>query len=158
MESHIWIQAKHSRFSFWISIKNINCVCNIFMIILCVHVCKVGQIAQVARRLATGWTARFDPGCRTGGDFSFLHVQTGPGVHSASYKMSTRRISPEVKATEHRTIPPYLFLVPSTAVVQAVACAPVTQQARVRSPVGTSFLGEVFSGFFLTCKTNVGNL
>ena len=28
--------------------------------------------------------------------------------------------------------------------IQAVACAPVTQQARVRSPVGTSFLGEVF--------------
>ena len=33
----------------------------------------------------------------------------------------------------------------STDVEQAVACAPVTQQARVRSPVGTSFLGEVFS-------------
>ena len=33
----------------------------------------------------------------------------------------------------------------STAVGQAVACAPVTQEARVRSPVGTSFLGEVFS-------------
>ena len=27
----------------------------------------------------------------------------------------------------------------------AVACAPVTQRARVRSPVGTSFLGEIFS-------------
>ena len=34
-----------------------------------------------------------------------------------------------------------------TAVEQAVACTPVTQWARVRSPVGTSFLGEVFSGF-----------
>ena len=33
----------------------------------------------------------------------------------------------------------------STAVGQAVACAPITQRARVRSPVGTSFLGEVFS-------------
>ena len=32
----------------------------------------------------------FDPGCRRGGDFSSLfRVQTGPGVHSASYKMST---------------------------------------------------------------------
>ena len=41
----------------------------------------------------------------------------------------------------------------STAVGQVVACAPVTQRARVRSPDGTSFLGEVFSGFFLTCKT-----
>ena len=47
------------------------------------------------------------------------------------------------------------FRVVSTAVKQVVACALVTQRARVRSPVGTSFLGEVFSGFFLTCKTNV---
>ena len=32
----------------------------------------------------------FDPGCRSGGDFSsLLRVQTGPGVHSTSYKMST---------------------------------------------------------------------
>ena len=46
----------------------------------------------------------------------------------------------------------------SSAVGQAVACAPVTQLARVRSPVGASFLGEVFSGFFLTCKTKVGKL
>ena len=43
----------------------------------------------------------------------------------------------------------------STAVEQVVACALVTQRARVRSPVGTGFLGEVFSEFFLTCKTNV---
>ena len=43
----------------------------------------------------------------------------------------------------------------STAVGQAVACAPVTQRARVRSLVGTSFVDEVFSGFFLTYKTNV---
>ena len=43
----------------------------------------------------------------------------------------------------------------STAVEQVVACALVTQRARVRSPVGTGFLGEVFSVFFLTCKTNV---
>ena len=46
----------------------------------------------------------------------------------------------------------------STAVDQVVACAPVTQRAWVRSPVGTSFLGEVFSGVFLSCKTNVGKL
>ena len=46
----------------------------------------------------------------------------------------------------------------STAVEQVVACALVTQRVRVRSPVGTSFLGAVFSGFFLTCKTNVGKL
>ena len=43
----------------------------------------------------------------------------------------------------------------STAVEKVVACAPVAQRARVRSPVRTSFLGEVFSGLFLTCKTNV---
>ena len=41
---------------------------------------------------------------------------------------------------------------------QVVACALVTQRARVRSPVGTRFVGEVFSGFFLTCKTNVRKL
>ena len=35
----------------------------------------------------------------------------------------------------------------STAVGQAVAWAPVKQRVRVRSPVGTSFLGEGFSGF-----------
>ena len=46
----------------------------------------------------------------------------------------------------------------STAVEQVVACARITQRARVRSPVGTGFLGEVFSGFFLTCKTNVRKL
>ena len=46
----------------------------------------------------------------------------------------------------------------STAAEQAVACSPVAQWARVRSPVGTSFLGEVFSGFFLTCKSNVRKL
>ena len=42
----------------------------------------------------------------------------------------------------------------STAVEQVVAFA----RARVRSPVVTCFLGEVFSGFFLTCKTNVRKL
>ena len=46
----------------------------------------------------------------------------------------------------------------STAVEQVVACALVMQRARVRSPIGTSFLGEFFSGFFLTCKTNVRKL
>ena len=46
----------------------------------------------------------------------------------------------------------------STAVEQVVACALVTQWARVRSPVGTRFLSEVFSGFFITCKTNVRKL
>ena len=46
----------------------------------------------------------------------------------------------------------------STVVEQVVACALVMQRARVRFPVGTGFLGEVFSGFFLTCKTNVRKL
>ena len=54
----------------------------------------------------------------------------------------------------------YSIRVPSTAVGRPVACVSVTQRARVRSPVGTSFLGEVFFiwGFFLTCKTNVRKL
>ena len=33
-----------------------------------------------------------------------------------------------------------------------------TQQAQVRSLVGTSFLGEVFSVFILTCKTKIRKL
>ena len=37
--------------------------------------------------------------------------------------------------------------VESTAAEQVVACALVTQRARVRSLVGISFMGEVFSGF-----------
>ena len=35
----------------------------------------------------------FDHGCRRGGDFSSVHVQTGPGVLSTSYKMSTGEFS-----------------------------------------------------------------
>ena len=41
-----------------------------------------------------------------------------------------------------------LFKYLYTAAGQAVACAPVTQRARVRSPVGICFLGEVFIGVF----------
>ena len=41
---------------------------------------------------------------------------------------------------------------------QVMACTSVTQWVRVRSPVRTSFLGEVFSGFSLTYKTNVRKL
>ena len=32
------------------------------------------------------------------------------------------------------------------------------QRTRIRSPVGTGFLGEVFSGFFLIHKINVRKL
>ena len=39
-----------------------------------------------------------------------------------------------------------------------VACALVTLRARVRCPVGTSFPGEVFSGFFLTARQMSGNV
>ena len=39
--------------------------------------------------LQAGWPG-FNPGCRRGGDFSsVVRVQTGPEVHSVSYKMST---------------------------------------------------------------------
>ena len=52
------------------------------------------------------------------------------------------------------------YLIPvvkSTAVEQVVACALVTQRARVRSPAGTSFLGEVFSGFFSPVRQMSGS-
>ena len=45
----------------------------------------------------------------------------------------------------------------STAVEQVVARALVTQRARVRSPVGTGFLGEVFSGFSSPVRQMSGN-
>ena len=42
----------------------------------------------------------------------------------------------------------YILKLLSIAVEQAVACAPVKQRARIRFPVGTSFLGVVFFGVF----------
>ena len=45
----------------------------------------------------------------------------------------------------------------STAVKQAVACAPVTLRARVRNPVEIGFLGEVFSGFSSLVRQMSGN-
>ena len=54
----------------------------------------------------------FDSGCRRGEDFSLLlRVQTGPGVRSASYKMSTEGF-PWGKGGRVQDQPPYLFLVP----------------------------------------------
>ena len=50
-----------------------------------------------------------------------------------------------------------LFYLPSTAVEQVVACALVTQRDRVRSPVGTGFLGEVFRGFSSPVRQMIGN-
>ena len=44
-----------------------------------------------------------------------------------------------------------------TAVEQVVACALVTQRAQVRSPVGTSFLGEVFQGFSSPVRQMLGS-
>ena len=38
----------------------------------------------------------------------------------------------------------------STAIEQAVVCVPVAQRVRIRSPVGASFLGEVFFRCFFS--------
>ena len=46
----------------------------------------------------------------------------------------------------------------STVVEQVAACALVTQRTRVRSPVVTGFLGEVFRGFSLPVKQMSGNV
>ena len=51
---------------------------------------------------------------------------------------------------------PVLTYLLSTSMEQAVACTPDMQWARVQSLVGISFLGEVFSGFFLTCQGALG--
>ena len=64
-----------------------------------------GHVAQVARRLAMGSTARVRSRVSEGWRFSsFLHVQTAPGAHSAYYKMSTG-----VKAAERNNLPPFLY-------------------------------------------------
>ena len=50
--------------------------------------------------------ASFNPGRQMGGEFpSLVRIQTGPGVHSASYKMSTRAFL-GVKTTESRASHP----------------------------------------------------
>ena len=49
----------------------------------------------------------FEPGCRRDGDFSsLLRVQTGTGVHSASYKMITEVLFLGIMAVKRRTSHP----------------------------------------------------
>ena len=57
-----------------------------------------GHVAQAARRLATGPTARVSEGVEIS---SLLRIQTAPGVHSAYSNMSTG-----VKAAKRRTSHP----------------------------------------------------
>ena len=73
---------------------------------VCVCVCVWSRwLKRQGAELRAGQPG-FDPGCRRGGDFSsFLRVQTGPGVDSASYKMSTGAF-PGIKAAERRTSHP----------------------------------------------------
>ena len=53
--------------------------------------------------------SEFDPGGRKGGEFSsLLRVQTGSGVHSASYNMSTWAF-PGLKTAEGRVRRPSSF-------------------------------------------------
>ena len=59
-------------------------------------------MAQAARRLATGSTARVRSRVSEGWRYSsLLRMQTAPGVHSASYKMSAG-----LKTAERRTSHP----------------------------------------------------
>ena len=55
-----------------------------------------------------------------------------------------------------RTYSRFLYM-SYTAVGQMVECAPVTQRARVRSLVGTNFLGEVFWVFSSPVRQMSGN-
>jgi hypothetical protein len=88
-------------------------------------------IMQLVWRLTTGWTAEGSGfQSRYGQEFSLLHVvQTGPGVHPASYPMGTGDSFPgakwkerevdhspstiaEVKRTWlYTSTPPYVFMV-----------------------------------------------
>ena len=64
-----------------------------YTIFFILNVCNLGAWARWLKRQGPWQRAGrpgFDPGCRRGGDFSsLLRVQTDPGVHSHSYKMST---------------------------------------------------------------------
>ena len=64
-------------------------------------------MAQASRLLAMGLDGPGSiPGVGGGGDFSsLLSVQTGPGVHSTSYKMSSGEF-PGVKAVKRRASHP----------------------------------------------------
>ena len=78
-----------------------------------------------------------------------------------SHEMKNGSIAATLMPQNSGSVPinlPNSWLKKSTAVGQVVACAPVMQWARVRSLVGTSFLGEGFLGFFLISKTNVGKV
>ena len=83
-------------------------------------------------------------------------------THTHTHAHARRRVHTHTHTHTHTHIYIYIYIyiyiIKSTAVGEAIACASVTHRARVRSPVGISFLGEVFSGFFLTCKTNLGNV
>jgi hypothetical protein len=68
---------------------------------------KFSGIAQSAQSRATGWTTgvRFSVGAR---DF-FLHsIQTGSGVHQASYPIGTGTLSPGVKRPGRESDHPHL--------------------------------------------------
>ena len=84
----------------------------------------------------------------------FLGAHKGKTWHVLHIKISFARIFQRPWSTKTRITGNYQSWVSRatdiiwyTAVGQAVACVPVMQQARVRSPIGTSFLGEVFWGF-----------
>ena len=63
---------------------------SLIIIIIIIIIIIVGQVTQVARRLATGWMAQVRSRGSEGVEI-FLHsfVSRRPGFHSAYYKMST---------------------------------------------------------------------
>jgi hypothetical protein len=68
----------------------------------------VGRVAQLVKRLATGWTVR---GSNPGGVRFSAPVQTGPGAHPASYTMGTESF-PRVESGRVVTLSPHHLLVP----------------------------------------------
>ena len=86
---------------------------------------------------------------------SMVHVwQRYTDVH---VMCSLYRIYPQHgNSTAHANCGFWVLLM-STAVGQAVACVPVSQRARVRSPVGTSFLVRFFRGFYSPVRQMSGS-
>ena len=73
------------------------------------------------------------------------------------FRISNLVKNPVMNFGEIRRIQLSKSILLSTAVGQAVTCAPVSQRARVRSPVGISFLGEVFLVFFSPVRQMSGS-
>ena len=104
---------------------------------------------MTTKSVAVAWSVEFLPSnpaarVRYPVGSGILISVLGLGVCPLCSVLSCLQRGPDIVLSTHSGLP----VLVSTAVAQVLGCALVTQRARVRSPVGTSFLGEVFFGVF----------